>query len=195
MIASTAGAVERLGSARRILVLGPSGAGKTHLALRLAEVTGLPLVHLDAERWRPGWVALDDAEWRAAVTALAARPAWIMDGTYESTLDLRLPRADAVVVLDRPRPACLLGLARRRVLVRGRARVDAPPGQRLDRAFLRYLWRWPGETRPVVAARLRAHGAGTAVVVLRGRREARRLLAQVGRRSAESGAAPATART
>jgi adenylate kinase family enzyme len=193
---SAPAAAERLCRARRVLVLGPSGAGKTHLALRLAAVTGLPLVHLDAERWQPGWIALGDNEWRAAVRALAARPSWIMDGTYESTLDLRLPRAEAVIVLERSRAACLLGLLRRRVLVRGGQRVDAPAGQRLDRAFLRYLWRWPAVTRPVVDAHLRAHAADEAVVRLRGRRAARRLLEQVrGQRSAEAGVAPATART
>jgi hypothetical protein len=73
-----------------------------------------------------------------------------MDGTYESTLDLRLPP------------------------------------QRLDRAFLRYLWRWPTVTRPLVASQLRAHGADEATIVLPSRRAARRLLEQVRRAGVES---------
>ncbi|MEH0935109.1 hypothetical protein [Micromonospora psammae] len=35
----------------------------------------LPLIHLDRHYWRPGWVAPDGAEFRAEVSALAARPA------------------------------------------------------------------------------------------------------------------------
>ena len=43
-----------LASARRIAVLGPPGAGKSFVAVRLAEVTGLPLVHPDRGAYRPG---------------------------------------------------------------------------------------------------------------------------------------------
>lgn len=165
---------ERLREARRILVVGPSGSGKTHLALRLGELLDLPLVHLDAHRWRPGWTALPDLEWRAAVVELLEQPAWIMDGTYESTLGLRVPAAEAVVMLERSRVLCLLGVLRRRLFGRHR-RADAPPGERLDRAFLRYVWRYPVETRPVLLAHLRAH-EGNTLVVLEGRRQARRLV-------------------
>ncbi len=42
-------------SACRIAVLGPAGPGKSFLAARLAQATGLPLVHLDRLGYRPGW--------------------------------------------------------------------------------------------------------------------------------------------
>lgn len=170
-----AGDLERLRAAARILVLGPSGAGKTQLSLQLADLLGLPLIHLDAQRWRAGWVALSDREWRPVVAELTRKPAWIMDGMYESTLDLRIPAADAVLILEADRLSCLLGLLRRRFAGNG-SRPDAPPGQRLDRAFLRYLWRYPNETRPKLEAGLREHGAGKTVIVLQGREEAGRLV-------------------
>ena len=172
--------VERVCGAGRILVLGPSGSGKTQLSLRLGELLDLPLVHLDAHRWRPGWVALPDREWRPVVAELTRGPAWIMDGTYESTLDLRLPAADAVIVLEVRRLYCLLGLLRRRFLDRKRLRPDAPAGQRIDRAFLRYLRRYPVATRPLLLAELREHGDGKTVIFLHGRREVRRLVEDVG---------------
>ena len=181
------GAVERICSAGRILVVGPSGSGKTQLSLRLGELLGLPLVHLDAHRWRHGWVALPDREWRPVVAELARAPAWIMDGTYESTLDVRLPAADAVIVLELRRLHCLLGLCRRRFLAGRRSRPDAPPGQRLDPAFLRYLWRYPVATRPLLFAQLRAHGDGKTVLVLHGRRQVRRLLQGMRRLQSDNG--------
>ena len=173
---AAAGDLERLRSANRILVVGPSGAGKTQLSLRLADVLGLPLIHLDAQRWQAGWVALPDREWRPVVAELTRRPTWIMDGTYESTLDLRIPAADAVLILDVGRFSCLLGLLRRRFADGNGARPDAPPGQRIDRAFLRYLWRYPHETRPELEAGLREHGGGKTVIVLRGRDDLGRLV-------------------
>ena len=39
----------------RILIIGCGGAGKSTLARRLGEKTGLPVVHLDKLYWRPGW--------------------------------------------------------------------------------------------------------------------------------------------
>ncbi len=175
------GEVERVCSAERILVVGPSGSGKTQLALRLGELLGLPLVHLDAHRWRPGWVALSDRDWRPVVAELTRAPAWIMDGTYESTLDLRIPAADAVIVVEVRRLYCLLGLFRRRFLDGRRLRPDAPTGQRIDRAFLRYLWRYPVATRPLLLAQLREHGDGKTVIVLHGRGQVRRLVQDVRR--------------
>ena len=34
-------------------VLGPSGSGKTTFALKLHELTGIPLIHLDQIWWKP----------------------------------------------------------------------------------------------------------------------------------------------
>ena len=44
-------------------IIGPSGAGKSTLARQLGAITGLPVVHLDREFWRAGWVPTPDAEW------------------------------------------------------------------------------------------------------------------------------------
>ncbi|MCL1951754.1 MAG: topology modulation protein, partial [Oscillospiraceae bacterium] len=41
---------------RRIMVMGSSGSGKSTMAQRLGEITGLPVVHLDSLSWLPGWV-------------------------------------------------------------------------------------------------------------------------------------------
>ena len=46
----------------RILVLGPCGAGKSTPAVKLGAKLGLPVIHLDKEYWRPGWVEPDPAE-------------------------------------------------------------------------------------------------------------------------------------
>jgi adenylate kinase family enzyme len=126
---------------RRVLVIGISGAGKSTFARELARRTGLPLIHLDKEFWRPGWTTTPLPEWRAKVEALAARDAWIMDGNYGATLDLRLPRADAVIWFDYLRLRCLRQIAWRIATTYGRVRPDLAPGcpEQIDLEFLRFV--------------------------------------------------------
>jgi adenylate kinase family enzyme len=87
---------------RRVVVTGLAGSGKSTLAVALAARTGLPVIHLDLSFWKPGWVAPSETEWREKQRDVLAGDAWIADGNYHETLDLRLERADTVVVLDMP---------------------------------------------------------------------------------------------
>lgn len=86
----------------RIIVTGLAGSGKSTLSLALAAKTGLPVIHLDLQFWNPGWIAPSEIEWREKQRSVLAGGAWIADGNYDETLDLRLERADTVVVLDMP---------------------------------------------------------------------------------------------
>ena len=99
---------------RRVIVTGLAGAGKSTLSVALAAKTGLPLVHLDLQYWKPGWVAPSEDEWREKQRVVLAGDAWIADGNYHETLDLRVELADTVVVLDVPWWVCS-----GRALVRG----------------------------------------------------------------------------
>ena len=87
---------------RRVVVTGLAGSGKSTFAVALAARTGLPVVHLDLSFWKPGWVAPSETEWRDKQRGVLAGDAWIAEGNYHETLDLRLERADTVVVLDMP---------------------------------------------------------------------------------------------
>ena len=87
---------------RRIVVTGLAGSGKSTLSVALAAKTGLPLVHLDLQFWKPGWVAPSEAEFREKQRVVLAGDEWIADGNYLETLDLRLELADTVVLLDTP---------------------------------------------------------------------------------------------
>ena len=91
---------------RRILATGMAGSGKSTFSRSLAAKTGLPVIHLDLHFWKPGWVAPSEPEWREKQRGLLAGEAWIADGNYHETLDLRLERADTVVFLDTPWWVC-----------------------------------------------------------------------------------------
>lgn len=172
---------EEITRARRVLVLGSSGSGKTYLSARLGELLHIEVLHLDAYFWRPGWVSTAEHEWRGIVSQLTRKSSWIMDGTYENTLDLRLPEADTVVVIEQSRWICLWGVLKRRLFFDGPGRTDAPAGQRIDLPFLRYIWEYPSATRPLVHRLIQQYGPDKRLIVLTGAREVRQLLRSVRR--------------
>jgi adenylate kinase family enzyme len=45
------------------MIIGPGGSGKSTLAIKIGEITGLPVYHLDALNWKAGWIATPDNEW------------------------------------------------------------------------------------------------------------------------------------
>lgn len=154
---------------RRVLVIGSSGAGKSVFAARLAERTGLPLIHLDAIYWSPGWIKTPTDAWTRTVDALLARDAWVMDGNYAGTLDRRLAACDTALFLDLPRTVCLWRAVGRRIVYHRRSRPDMRAGcdERLTWQFIRWIWEYPRERRPGVLARLAALRPDQRAVVLR----------------------------
>ncbi len=135
---------------RRVLVIGSPGAGKSTFARELARRTGLPLIHLDAEYWRPGWVRPRVAEWEIKVRGLIAA-AWILDGNYTTTVLMRAARADTVVVLDYPRTLCLYRAVRRAIFNRRPDTLDLGR-EPLNLEFLRFIWTFPAVQRSQLRA-------------------------------------------
>ncbi|MEM1041986.1 MAG: DNA topology modulation protein [Bacteroidota bacterium] len=153
---------------RRVLVIGSGGAGKSTVAARISQRLGLPVIHLDALYWQPGWVETPADEWEQIVRQLLPREAWVMDGNYGGTLDLRLAAADAVVFLDTPRLLCLWRVVKRWAQFYGRSRPDMARDcpERLTEDFVRWIWRYPQEQRPRILDKLRAVEQEKRVVVL-----------------------------
>ena len=141
---------------QRVLVIGSGGAGKSAFAVRLGRATGLPVIHLDAAYWQPGWQEPSKDAWAARVTQLLAGAHWIMDGNYGGTLEQRLAACDTVVFLDMPRLLCIWRVLKRFVQYRGRTRPDLTAGcpEQLTWAFLSWIWTYPAQRRPRVLARL-----------------------------------------
>jgi adenylate kinase family enzyme len=172
---------------RRVVVTGLAGSGKSTLSLALGATTGLPVIHLDLHFWQPGWVAPSEAEWRETQRGVLAGDAWIADGNYAETLDLRLERADTVVVLDLPWWRCS-GRALRRGL---RMPGELPPGCEYTRwQRLRDEWRLavrigrkdrtdPERERAIISQ----HGQHAAVHVLRSTRAVRDFLDTAGKQA------------
>ena len=158
---------------RRVLIVGSGGAGKSTVAVLLGARLQLPVIHLDAHYWHPGWVATPRDEWHAQVAELVERDAWVMDGNYGGTMEQRLAACDTVVLLDLPRVVCLWRIVRRAIRYAGRSRPDMTPGcaETLSWAFVWWVWSYPSRRRPDVLRRLAALPASTRVVRLRSSRD------------------------
>jgi adenylate kinase family enzyme len=152
---------------RRVVILGRGGAGKSVLARRLGQVTGLPVTELDAVFWRDGLTTPEPARWAECQRDLVRGDAWILDGDlgpYDDGLAVRLRAADTVIVLDFGFLRCAW-----RTVRRGRERAD--------------YWRWMGGYRrrslPGVMQAITTHAPEAAVHVLRSPRVVRRFLARL----------------
>jgi adenylate kinase family enzyme len=165
------------------MVVGPSGSGKSTVARDLAAITGLPVVHLDAHYWRPGWDPTPDDEWARTLAGLVAGERWVMDGNYSRSGELaaRVARSDAVIFLDRPRRLSYLRIVRRRLRHHGVHRPEMAEGctEKIDREFIAWIWRWPKRSRPGLVRILADAPATVQVFTLRSDRAVRALLDEV----------------
>jgi len=165
---------------KRVMVVGSSGAGKSTFAKRLGAIIGAPVVHLDALYWNPGWQECETAEFRRRVSMALAGEAWVSDGNYISkTFDLRVPRADAIIILLQPRWRCMARVLTRWLKNQGRTRDDIGPDcpEKIDLPFLKWVWEYERKSLPrmeAVLARVKDR-----VVRLRGDAQARRYLERV----------------
>ncbi len=165
--------------AQRIVVIGSSGAGKSTFARQLGAKTGLPVTHIDQLFWQPGWVQTPRATYLERLSAVVMQDRWIIEGVNSSTLDLRLPRTDLVIWLERGRLACLRRISQRVFAGYGKVRPDMADGcpERLpDRAFLIYVWIFPTRIAPRIEAALDTHGMRRQTIRLRSDREAQSYL-------------------
>lgn len=159
---------------RRILIVGNSGGGKSTLARRLGEKLGLPVIHLDVLFWRPGWVEADEDVFRADILTALQAPAWVCDGNFGGSWDIRMPLADTVVWIRQPRLVCLARAIWRVAAYRGqRTRPDMAEGcdEKLDLKFYRFIWTYDAKVAPGLEAALAEFGSHARVVRLRGDRE------------------------
>jgi adenylate kinase family enzyme len=166
---------------RRVLVFGPAGSGKTTVTDRLAGKLGIDSIHLEAHYWQPGWQEPDPDCFRKTVSAFAQRDEWVMDGNFLGTLDIRMPRADHIILLDPPRRIYFSRLLIRTIrnFGRSRAEVGSECPDRINLAFLKEVWNYPVERRPELLRIMSALIPDKRVTVLRSDAEVEALLARV----------------
>jgi adenylate kinase family enzyme len=170
----------RLGN--RIIIIGNSGSGKTTLSYSLGELLNLPIVHLDKEYWKEGWIGTPKEEWKKKVKSLVSDSEWIMDGNFGSSLEIRLHRADTIIFLDYNRFICLLSVLKRWRTYLGKTRPDMTEGcpEKIDFDFLRWiLWTFPKKLRMNITKNISLH-KNKVIIVINNRKKLKHFLAAIG---------------
>ena len=163
------------------MIIGCGGAGKSTLARKLGEKTGLPVVHLDQIWWAPGdWQHLEREEFDSRLFQEMEKPKWILDGNFNRTMEPRLEKCDTVIYLDMPRAVCLKNWIGRVIKNWGHARADMAPGCKewFDPEMARWIWNFNRQNRQRYL-QLLSRLEGKTVYILRSRREVKAFLESI----------------
>lgn len=85
----------------RIVVVGPSNAGKSTLAVALSMKIEVPVVHLDQLHHLPNtnWQKRPDEEFSQLHDEAIAQDSWVIEGNYSKLLPQRLERATGCLLI------------------------------------------------------------------------------------------------
>ena len=138
---------------KRVLIIGSSGAGKSTLARRLSEKTGMKIIHLDKIYWKPNWVEPSKNEWKETLEkVMRDGEAWIMDGNYSGSLDIRLPACDTVIFLEISPAFCIYRVLKRVAFSYNKTRSDMAEDcpEKFDWEFLKWIWDFENRSKPKI---------------------------------------------
>ena len=169
---------------KKVLVIGSGGAGKSTFVRRLGAVTGIEVIHLDQLYWQPNWVRSANEDWQKVISKLLEKDAWLMDGNYSRTMEMRFAAADTIIFLDLPRIVCLYRILKRAAKYRNKNRPDMAEGcaERFDWEFVKWVWNYPQQTKPKIENLLERFADKT-IVRLRSKTEAETFLLNYSRNS------------
>ena len=136
----------------------------------------VPVYHLDALYWQPGWIPSSKDYFDKELIKNLSKDEWIVDGDYGRTLDLRLKHADTIIYLDMPRYLSLYRVLKRRIKYHGKTRPDMNTGcpERLDRNFINWVWNYKKNQRPAILLKLGKLKEGKTVIILKNKLEIKR---------------------
>lgn len=165
----------------RIMIIGGAGSGKSSLARRLGEITGLPVIHIDTLYWQPGWIMRPRDEISRLTNEAADQDTWIFEGNHSETMIYRASRADTLVFLDISTVRRLWRVLKRTVIHYGRSRPDMAEGcvERFDWDFLKWVAGYRKNGRIRALAFLESAPQHLAKRHLRSPHDVKRFLAQM----------------
>ena len=154
---------------KKAIIIGCPGSGKTTFAEKLQKKTGLPLYYLDAIWHKPDRTHITREDFDARMREIFAEEAWIIDGNYSRTIEMRLKECDTVFLFDLPTEVCLQGAIDRL----GKERYDMPwIDTELDPTFKQEIENFASEMLPFIYNLLEKYRQNKEIVVFVSRKDA-----------------------
>ena len=154
---------------KRIMIIGPSGAGKTELSKKINKITKLPLYHLDNIFWNSDKTHLSHKEFDIKLNEILKEDEWIIDGNYSRTYEMRIEKADTIIFLNYPLEVCLEGVNNRI----GKKRNDLPwIEEEFDPDFKAWIINWFEEELPKTKETLNKYKDSKNIIILESRKDA-----------------------
>ncbi|MEU5633733.1 topology modulation protein [Streptomyces rishiriensis] len=163
----------------KVAIVGCGGSGKSYLARELGKILDAPVTHLDAAFYDDDWNALPMDKFAELQRKLVAEPRWVIDGNYNSTLQIRLESCDTVVLMDVSTISALYGIFSRQ-LRHGAGHKGNGVHNRIHWGVIKYVATYRRKMRPRVMSKIDEFASSRSdVVLLANRRQTRRWLQQV----------------
>ena len=100
---------------KKVIIIGCPGAGKSYFAKKLHSITGIPLYHLDMIWHKPDKTHIGRVEFDETLKRIFPNDAWIMDGNYSRTMEMRMHACDTIILFDIPYEICMQEIGRAHV--------------------------------------------------------------------------------
>ncbi len=153
---------------KRVIVIGSPGAGKSVFSKALSNSTGLPLYHLDMLWHKPDKTNISRDEFDSRLSKIMRGDAWIIDGNYMRTIEMRLKKCDTVFLFDLPIEVCLEGVIARI----GKQRPDMPWIEtELDPEFECFIKDFPNIQLPKIHSLLEKYSDRVNVIIFKSRKD------------------------
>lgn len=126
---------------KRIIIIGNSGSGKTHLAQRLCTHFDYQLIHMNVLFWEPDRFGVKRPQEivYAEIAALARKKTWVVEGVFGELAQEFSPKADTLIWLDLDWGSCFKNLLLRR------SENSNQPVKQSDEEMYAKLLKWASE--------------------------------------------------
>ncbi len=160
---------------KKVIIVGINGAGKSYFSKKLAEKTGLPLVHLDNLYWRDNWEKVSREEFDSLLEKELARDEWIIDGNFQRTMERRMDECNTVFYFDFSTFRGLCGVIGRMIKNEPRDDIGGNNTNRFNLPFIRDVITFNRNNRKKTYALIAAH-PHVKTVIFKNRKQAERYL-------------------